>query len=114
MQELLLIAVLLVVVLYWWDTAYTNELALNKCRHLCRNAQLQLLDETVMRQRIWLARSAAGTLQLCRIYSFDYSDDDDARWQGYIVTLGRHVAETSMDPRHVTGRTIEVPGNEEA
>ena len=107
MQELLLIAVLVVVVLYWWDTAYTNELALKKCRYLCRNAQLQLLDNTVMRQRTWLGRSASGGVQLCRIYSFDYSDDNEARWQGYIVTLGRHVAETSMDPRHVAGRTIE-------
>lgn len=114
MQELLLIGMLLVVVLYWWDTAYTNELALNKCRYLCQSAQLQLLDETVMRQRIWVARGATGTLQLCRIYSFDYSDDDDARWQGYIVTLGHHVAETSMDPRHVKGRTIDVPDSEEA
>ncbi|MCK4704618.1 MAG: DUF3301 domain-containing protein [Gammaproteobacteria bacterium] len=109
MQELLLIVMLAVVVFYWWDTAYTKELALYRCRYLCRNAELQLLDDTVMRQRIWLARSATGTLQLCRIYSFDYSDDDDTRWQGYIVTLGHHVAETSMDPRHVVGRTIDMP-----
>lgn len=101
MQELFLIVVLVVIVLYWWDTAFTNELALNKCRYICRNAQLQLLDDTVVRQRIWLARSAAGNLQVCRIYSFDYSDDHDARWQGCIVMLGRHVAETAMDPRHI-------------
>ena len=107
MQELFLILLLVAAVIYWWDTAYTNELALNTCQNLCRNAQLQLLDNTVMRQRIWLARSASGRLQLCRIYSYDYSDDNESRWQGYIVTLGHHVAETSMDPRHVAGRTIE-------
>ena len=101
MQELFLIVLLAAVVLYWWDTLRTNELVMNTCRHLCRNAQLQLLDDTVMRQRIRLARGSSGGMQLCRIYSFDYSDDRDSRQQGYIVTLGHHVVETSMEPRHV-------------
>jgi hypothetical protein len=101
MQELLLILLLVAAVVYWWDATYSDELALNKCRYLCRNAGLQLLDETVMRQRIWLGRSSSGSIQLRRIYSFDYSDDSGSRWQGYIVTLGRHVAETKMDPRQI-------------
>jgi hypothetical protein len=108
MQELLLIAVLMAAVLYWWDSTYTGELALNVCQNLCRNAELQLLDNTVMRQRIWLRRGPGGGLQLCRIYSFDYSDDNESRRQGYVVMLGHYVAESSLDPRHVTGRTIEV------
>jgi len=101
MQELFLIAILVAVVLYWWDAMYTYELVLLRCRHLCQNAQLQLLDNTVTRQRIWLGRSPGGSLQIRRIYSFDYSDDNESRRQGYIVTLGRHVAEASLDPRHV-------------
>ncbi len=109
MQELLLIICLMAVVAYWWDSMRSGELALMTCHRLCQRSELQLLDNTVMRQRIWLGRSASGQLQLCRIYSFDYSDDNEARWQGYIVILGRHVAETSMDPRHSAGRTIEEP-----
>ena len=101
MQELFLIALLAVVVLYWWDTMYTTELVMNTCRHMCRNAQLQLLDNTVVRHRIWLGRSPTGGVQLCRIYSFDYSDDNESRRQGYIVTLGHRVAEASLNPRHV-------------
>lgn len=102
MQELLLSAVLIGIALYWWDTMRTNEIALNACHHLCRNGQLQLLDNTVIRQRIWLRRTMNGGLQLCRIYSFEYSDDNDSRKQGYIVTLGHHVAQTSMEPRQMT------------
>jgi hypothetical protein len=103
MQDLLLIAALTLIAVYWWDATRTYELALVSCRRLCRNAQLQLLDDTVVRQRIWLARGPTGSVQLCRIYSFDYSDDQDTRCQGYIVMLGRHIAETSMDPRPVAG-----------
>lgn len=103
MQDLLLIAALTLIAVYWWDATRTYELALVSCRRLCRNAQLQLLDDTVVRQRVWLGRGPTGSVRLCRIYSFDYSDDQDTRHQGYIVMLGRVVAETSMDPRHVAG-----------
>lgn len=103
MQELLLIAALTLIAFYWWDATRSYERALIGCRRLCRNAQLQLLDDTVVRQRIWLGRGPTGSVRLCRIYSFDYSDDQDNRHQGYIVMLGQHVAETSMDPRHVAG-----------
>lgn len=103
MQELFLIGLLILVVAYWWDATRSNELALISCRRLCRNAQLQLLDDTVVMQRIWLGRSSSGSVQLRRIYSFDYSNDQDSRHQGYIIMLGRHVAETSMEPRHVAG-----------
>ena len=109
LQELFLTLCLMAVAAYWWDSMRCGERALVTCQHLCQRQQLQLLDNTVMRQRIWLGRSASGSVQLCRIYSFDYSDDNEARWQGYIVMLGLHVAETSMDPRHSTGRTIEQP-----
>ena len=109
MQELLLTICLITVVAYWWDSMRCSELALMTCQNLCQRQQFQLLDNTVMRQRLWLGRSASGSLQLCRIYSFDYSDDNEARWQGYIVTLGQSVAETSMDPRHIPGRTMEEP-----
>ena len=101
MQELFLIGILLAIAWYWWDSMYTNELVMQTCQRLCQNAELQLLDNTVVRHRIWLGRSPEGRVQLCRIYSFDYSDDNESRRQGYIVTLGRRVAEASLDPRHV-------------
>jgi len=107
MQELLLLICLMLVAAYWWDSMRSAEKALTICQHLCQREQLQLLDSTVMRQRLWLGRGASGAVQLCRIYSFDYSDNNEARWQGYIVLLGQRVAETGMDPRHSSGRTIE-------
>lgn len=101
MQEILFIIVVLAVIGYWWDTMVTNELALQACRRACQNAQMQLLDATVMRQRLWLRRSSTGGVQICRLYSFEYSADNTSRQHGYVVTLGRQVIETSMEPRHV-------------
>jgi hypothetical protein len=101
MQEILFIVLLLAVIGYWWDTMVTNELALQACRRICQNSQMQLLDSTIMRQRIWLRRSPSGGVQICRLYSFEYSDDNASRKHGYIVTLGHQVIETRMEPRPV-------------
>ena len=101
MQEILFIIVLAAVIGYWWETMVTNELALQTCRRLCQNAQMQLLDSTIVRQRLWLRRSPTGGMQICRLYSFEYSEDSASRQQGYLVTIGRQVVESHMEPRPV-------------
>ena len=83
---------------YWWDTTRCNELALKHCRQLCQREQVQLLDSTIVRQRIWLRRTPAGGLQLCRLYSFEFTGDSESREFGYVVMLGREVAESHMQP----------------
>ncbi len=100
MQEMLLILLLLAVLAYWWDTMKTNELAFQACRQICMNSHSQLLDGTVMRQRTWLRRTPSGGLQICRLYSFEYSEDQASRRSGYVVTLGRQVVETHMASQH--------------
>jgi hypothetical protein len=85
---------------YWWDTQQCNELALQSSRRRCEQARLQLLDATVARQRIWLRRTEKGNIQICRLYSFEYSVGDTAefgdRAMGYLVILGRQVVETHL------------------
>lgn len=101
MQEILFIIAVLAVIGYWWDTMVTNELALRACGRLCQQAQMQLLDATVMRQRTWLRRAPSGSVQICRLYSFDYSEDNASRQHGYVVTLGHQVVESRMEPRQI-------------
>ncbi len=99
MEDIFFIILILSVIWYWWDTQRSNELALFVCRNKCLAAGLQLLDATVTRQRTWL-RKGAGSLQICRLYSFDYSADQASdfgqREQGYIVLIGKQVVETHM------------------
>jgi hypothetical protein len=101
MQEILFIILLLVVIGYWWDTMVTHELAFKACRQICQNSHVQLLDGTVMRQRVWLRRGPSGSVQICRLYSFEYSEDSASRQYGHVVMLSHQVAETRMEPRQI-------------
>lgn len=99
MDNIFFIVVLIAVIWYWWDTQRSNEMALQSCRLRCRSAGLQLLDATVTRRRTWLRRGPGG-IQICRLYSFDYSifegSDFGERGQGYIVLIGDQVVETNL------------------
>lgn len=97
MIDFILILFLCALAWYWWDTSYCNELAFKSCQSHCDAAGVQLLDNSVSRQRVWLRRSESGSLQLCRLYSFEYSDDSESRHYGYIVLLGHQVAETRLE-----------------
>ncbi len=97
MQEILLITILLAIIAYWWDTTRTNEIAIQSCRRSCESAGVQLLDATVSRQRVWLRRHPHSGIQICRLYTFEYSTDNQNRQYGYIVLLGRQVVESKID-----------------
>jgi hypothetical protein len=101
MQEILLITLLLAIIAYWWDTTRTNEIAIHNCRRICQSAGVQLLDATVSRQRVWLRRHPQGGIQICRLYSFEYSSDNQNRQFGYIVLLGHQVVESRVGPASV-------------
>jgi len=101
MQEILLTGLLAAVVAYWWDTTRTNEIAMQNCRRICQTAGVQLLDATVSRQRVWLRRHPGGGVQICRLYSFEYSQDSETRQFGYIVLLGHQVVESRIGPPDV-------------
>jgi hypothetical protein len=98
MQEILLISLLLAIIAYWWDTTRTNEIAMQSCRRICQSTDVQLLDATVSRQRVWLRRHPQGGVQICRLYSFEYSQDSENRKFGYIVLLGHQVVESRIGP----------------
>ncbi|MFV2004696.1 MAG: DUF3301 domain-containing protein [Gammaproteobacteria bacterium] len=108
MGDILFIILIVSAVGYWWDTQRCNEIALLVCRKKCAAASLQLLDATVIRQRTWLRKGPAG-LQICRLYSFEYSadlaSDFGQREQGYVVLIGKQVVETSM-PYEEAGKQI--------
>ncbi|MCG6936628.1 MAG: DUF3301 domain-containing protein [Gammaproteobacteria bacterium] len=100
MDEILIILLILAGIWYWWDTQQCSEIVLLACQKKCADAGLQLLDSTVCRQRTWVRRGPAGGLQLCRLYSFEYtsnlSSDYNKREYGYIVLIGKQVVETNM------------------
>ena len=97
-EDIILIAIIVAVILYWWDNRKSGERVLHYCRQKCARENYQLLDASVVRQRSWLRKKPGGGLQVCRLYSFEYSDGSEGRQYGYIVLIGQQVVETGFPP----------------
>jgi hypothetical protein len=82
----------------WYDSMRARERAVTAGQEACARDRLQFLDETVECTSIRLARSAAGRLQLRRVYRFEFSDDGSKRKAGSIVMLSAEVESLTMEP----------------
>ena len=96
-MEVIPLIVLVVSGWYWWDTMRCKEIARNAGKSVCQQNQVQFLDDTVEKKKIWLRRNSAGRLELCRLYIFEFTSDGSQRSKGRIVLAGQFVADINMD-----------------
>jgi hypothetical protein len=88
MNLLLMLFVLALVAWFWLSSLRAREIANVLCNETCKRRGVQFLDGTVALHRLGIKRNAAGSLQILRLYEFEYSDDGYSRHRGYITLLG--------------------------
>ncbi|MCB1630837.1 MAG: DUF3301 domain-containing protein [Pseudomonadales bacterium] len=91
LAQMLLAAAAVTVIWLYFDGMRVREAALRAGRDYCEAAGLQLLDETVARQSIGMARDADGQLRIRRSFGFEFTSDGERRYRGKIVMLGVRV-----------------------
>lgn len=82
---------------FWVDSMHAREVALTRCAALCRELNVQLLDQTVRVARLRLGRAPDGGIRLRRFYAYEFSIDGHDRWYGVVVLLGRRVEYLRME-----------------
>lgn len=75
-----------------WSTARAAaERARGVAARVCRDARVQLLDETVSLERLGLKRNRDGRLRLLRQYRYEYSRDGLERTPAALALLGGEI-----------------------
>jgi hypothetical protein len=95
MDNLLAICALLLLAWFWLDSLRAREMATEICRAVCKQRDLQFLDQTVALDHLQLRRTDAG-LRWRRLYRFDFSEEGIGRRSGYLVLLGLDLESISM------------------
>ena len=80
----------------WWNGARARELALAHARRACKQAQVQLLDQTVALQRVAVSRNGGGNLCLERQYRFEYTQQGTYRDNGTVSMWGHELRGVSL------------------
>jgi hypothetical protein len=84
--------------LVWRANVNARAIANAAALRACREADLQLLDDTVAFRRARPTRGADGKLTLRRTYVFDYSDDGASRRQGFVILCGHELEIVGLGP----------------
>jgi len=108
MSALVLTIVIGLVGWFWASNMRSRELALRLSAKACESVDVQFLDQTVSISRIGLGRSPRGTLNLQRVYSFEFTRDGSERWQGRVAMQGDQVKAIHLD--HPDGPLVMEPG----
>ena len=89
----------------WWRASIDARERANAAAHeACASAHAQLLDGTVVFQRLRAARDTQGRFALRRTYVFDYSEDGASRRRGFVILRGATVEVVGLGPTLVVER----------
>ena len=86
---------------FWFDSLRALEIARNMGKHVCRNENLQFLDDTVANIELALARDKTGRRVLRRTYRFLFSETGNTRLEGRLILLGDKVESVTMEPYQI-------------
>jgi len=93
---------------FWASNMRAREHALSLSAKACESVGVQFLDQTVSISRIGVGRSPSGTMNLQRVYSFEFTRDGTERWQGRVAMQGEEVKAIHLD--HPDGPVVMEPG----
>ena len=97
-MEIALLVILLALTWFWLDSLDKRERAILLGSELASRFNLQLLDETVACNRIWLGRNRRGHVQFLRTYEFDVSASGDDRLHCHLMLLGSQLGSWHIPP----------------
>ena len=94
----LLLLLLIALGWFWFASLRALEIARNTGRKVCRNANVQFLDDTVANIGLALVRDKTGRRVLRRTYRFEFSETGNTRLEGRLILLGNKVESVTMEP----------------
>jgi len=97
-MEIALLILLIALAWFWLDSMAKRERAILLGGELAQRMHLQLLDETVACNKIWLARNARGHAQFLRTYEFEVSASGAERLHCHLTLLGNQLSTWHIPP----------------
>ena len=83
---------------FWWGGDKVKAVAMTHVYKLCKEQNLQLLDQTMVLKGVWPVRDNEGLMRLRRRYIFEFTSTGEARSQGTAELHGMRLQKLHLDP----------------
>ena len=97
MNTVYLLLIILLLVYAWSESLRMRDIVITHCNYLCREGDLQLLDQTVAMVSISLKKTGKKSLGVLRKYQFEVSENGVDRIPGFVTMLGDTVFESYLE-----------------
>lgn len=97
MNSLLFLFFLVIIGCVWYDSMKARERVIRHCHRLCKEAGVQLLDQTIAMVSLSLKRVKHRGLVLQRIYQFEVSEDGANRLSGFVIFAAGQIIESRVE-----------------
>ena len=95
--EALLMTAIIAFAWFWYDSRRAAEIAIRVCERVCREMNVQLLDQTVAIAGLGLGRGTDGRIRILRRLRFLVSLNGVDRYTGGANMIGTHVESVRLD-----------------
>ncbi len=96
-MEAPVIIIVILVGWYWFAGAQAREQAVKAARGACERHGQQLLDETVLLERLRPRRDRSGRMRLRREFSFEFSGEGEQRNRGSLALFGGRIVDLQLE-----------------
>ncbi|MFT7460140.1 MAG: hypothetical protein ACI909_002828 [Planctomycetota bacterium] len=96
-ETIFILVLIILIASIWFESLRVREFVIKHCHHLCREINLQLLDQTVSLTSLSLRRTDSGSLGFKRKYQFEVSENGADRFSGYITLVGNRIIESRLE-----------------
>ena len=97
MAMLMLLILIGLIAWFWQDSLRARERAREASKRMCRQYNVQLLDDTVALDRLRVRRLESGRLAFERRYLFEFTTNGAERLSGVVMMTGIKIEVLALD-----------------
>ncbi|WP_027160323.1 DUF3301 domain-containing protein [Methylobacter luteus] len=96
--DIVLISLLIIAYLYWFSAQQVKSIALKATKQHCLDMNVQMLDDYIALNGLWLKRDKIGKIHFWRSFQFEFSSTGNERYNGQIIMFGCLIESIQMEP----------------
>jgi len=97
LTELLIIFSLPLIAWFWIDSTKVIESARIVAAKMCKNCNVQFLDDSVHQRKFSFGKNSYGQLKFVRTYEFEFTNNEHQRYKGELIFAGCQLLSSQMD-----------------
>ena len=97
LELIVFIALVLAAALFWWRSMGIRAMTMSQIKYRLVENDLQLLDQSLVLDKLRLRRGNSGAINFWRQYSFEFTSTGMSRYRGVVCVFGQEITSFELE-----------------